>query len=123
MTQDTHPLPEAAGRLHVNIQLWLEDGEGEGFGSGRVRLLGLIHELGSLNKAAKLLGMSYRGAWGKIRKAERIFGAQLVEAAESKRDGCRLTPAGLELLTTFQAVYADVQAYALERAKVLLPKA
>ena len=103
----------------VHLQLWLEGENGEGFGRGRVELLKLVVELGSLSKAAKQLGMSYRGAWGKLKKAERIVGASLVEAAGTKREGYVLTPEGKELVRRFQQWYEDVESFANKRAAAL----
>ena len=103
----------------VHLQLWLEDENGEGFGRGRVELLKLVEELGSLSKAAKQLGMSYRGAWGKLKKAEHIVGAALVEASGTKREGYVLTPEGKELVRRFQQWYEDVESFANKRAAAL----
>lgn len=112
-------LQEVVEKKGVHLQLWLEDERGEGFGRGRVQLLRLIEERGSLSKAAKELGMSYRGAWGKLKKAERIAGVALVEASGTKRDGYSLTPEGRELVERFRQWYADVERYAEERAREL----
>lgn len=103
----------------VHLQLWLEGENGEGFGRGRVELLKLVEELGSLSKAAKQLGMSYRGAWGKLKKAEHIVGAALVEASGTKREGYVLTPEGRELVRRFQQWYEDVESFANKRAAAL----
>src|SRR4051812_18928003 len=47
----------------VTGSLWIEC-EGERFfGPGRVELLERIEETGSINKAAKQMGMSYKKAW------------------------------------------------------------
>ena len=112
-------LDEVVRRKGIHVQLWLEGEDGEGFGRGRVELLQLVDELGSLSKAAKQLGMSYRGAWGKIKKAERIAGETLVDASGTKRDGYSLTPAGRELVQRFQQWYADVESFAKKRAEAL----
>ena len=103
----------------VHLQLWLEGENGEGFGRGRVELLKLVEELGSLSKAAKQLGMSYRGAWGKLKKAEHIIGAALVEASGTKREGYVLTPEGKELVRRFQQWYEEVESFANKRAAAL----
>lgn len=115
----TVKLPSA---YRFQVQLWLENAEKDGFGSGRIRLLELIHELGSLNRAAKLLGMSYRGAWGKVKKAEQIMGVELVEAVGAKRDGYRLTAEGHSLVATYEQLFAEVEAFAIERAHELFNK-
>jgi len=50
----------------VTGSLWIEcDGE-RFFGPGRVELLERIEETGSINKAAKDMGMSYKKAWEMI---------------------------------------------------------
>ena len=112
-------LKNVVDKRGVHLQLWLEGENGEGFGRGRVELLKLVEELGSLSKAAKQLGMSYRGAWGKHKKAERIVGASLVEAAGTKREGYVLTPEGKELVRRFQQWYEDVESFANKRAAAL----
>ena len=51
---------------NVAGSLWIEC-EGERFfGPGRVELLQRIEETGSINKAAKAMGMSYKKAWEMI---------------------------------------------------------
>ena len=112
-------LKNVVDKQGVHLQLWLEGENGEGFGRGRVELLKLVEELGSLSKAAKQLGMSYRGAWGKLKKAEHIVGAALVEASGTKREGYVLTPEGKELVRRFQQWYEDVESFANKRAAAL----
>ncbi|WP_051211105.1 winged helix-turn-helix domain-containing protein [Runella zeae] len=43
--------------------LWIESKEGRFLGPGRVELLERISNTGSINKAAKEMGMSYKKAW------------------------------------------------------------
>lgn len=50
---DMEFLDEVVRRKGIHVQLWLEGEDGEGFGRGRVELLQLVDELGSLSKAAK----------------------------------------------------------------------
>ena len=47
----------------VTGSLWLECEGKRFFGPGRVELLQLIEETGSINKAARQMGMSYKKAW------------------------------------------------------------
>lgn len=115
MTQT--PIMSSLAKQQPHIQMWLEDASGEGFGCGRIGLLRLIHELGSLSRAAKQLGMSYRAAWGKIKKAEDILNVVLVESAGAKRDGYRLTASGHELIHLFEMWSQDVTCYAMKRAQ------
>lgn len=86
--------------MGVKVQFWLEkDGELI-LGKGRKELLSLLAELGSLRKAAKQLGISYRSAWGKIRKTEKLLGWPLVQNKEGSRR-LALTLQGAQLLDRF----------------------
>lgn len=47
----------------VSGSLWIECDNKRFFGPGRVQLLEGIEKTGSINQAAKLMGMSYKKAW------------------------------------------------------------
>ncbi|MGD9609810.1 MAG: winged helix-turn-helix domain-containing protein [Desulfovibrionaceae bacterium] len=107
---------EAVQRLHI----WLETKDGMLLGLGRIQLLELVEELGSLNKAAAAMGMSYRAAWGRMKQTETVIGAALVERSGPKK-GFQLTPLGHEVVRLFRAWHHDVEQYALERARDIFP--
>jgi len=66
--------------LHPRFKLWLSTEEAEGvFGDGKWRLLQGIEDYGSLKAAAESLGISYRKAWGDLKKAEKGLGVRLIE--------------------------------------------
>ena len=108
-----------AKATHIHLKLWLRHEKKILLGFGRAQLLRKIGELGSLKKAAEALGMSYRAAWGRIKRTEEAMGFALLEAADTKREGCRLSPAGREAVEAFLAWYEDVYSYALKRAENL----
>jgi molybdate transport system regulatory protein len=101
---------------HIYLKLWLQQENKILLGLGRAQLFKKIEELGSLKKAAESLGMSYRAAWGRIKRTEEAMGFAMLEAADTKREGCRLSPAGREAVDAFLAWHEDVYAYALKRA-------
>jgi len=101
---------------HIYLKLWLQHENKILLGLGRAKLLKKIEELGSLKKAAESFGMSYRAAWGRIKRTEEAMGFTLLTAADTKREGCRLSPAGREAVDAFLVWYEDVYAYALQRA-------
>ena len=113
----TAALQEATIRLH----LWLETSEGVFFGTGRALLLMKIEEYGSLKKAAEALGMSYRAAWGKIRKTEEVLGVRLIAQKGSKKGGHQLTEHGELLKDKYLMWFQDVERWALRRARELFP--
>ncbi len=63
--------------MKVRTKIWIDDDNDKViFGSGRVRMLEAIDRLGSMNKAAKELKMSYRALWGRIKSTEERLGGQ-----------------------------------------------
>ncbi len=99
--------------MELKFKVWLEK-NGEVIASnGKVGLLKLIDDLGSIQKAAQEYGMSYRHAWGMIQKMERRSGLKLVETQVGGKEGGRaqLTSKGREFLgqySTFQKGLAEI---------------
>jgi molybdate transport system regulatory protein len=72
-------------------------------GPGKVRLLQLIDETGSINRAAARMEMSYMRAWTLIRTVNRCFGSEVVSSSRGGRSGggARLTPLGKRIVTLY----------------------
>lgn len=91
--------------MDIKFKVWLEkDGEVL-VGNGKVGLLEMIDELGSIQKAAENYGMSYRHAWGMIQKIEKRAGRKFVETQVGGKDGgsAKLTPQGKEFLNNYKS--------------------
>jgi len=89
--------------MEVKFKVWVQK-EGEVVaGDGKVRLLRLIERHGSIQKAAQENGMSYRHAWGAIRKMEMRSGLKLVENHAGGRagGGARLTAPGRDFVARY----------------------
>jgi len=73
-------------------------------GSGRARLLELIDETGSIREAADSMGMSYRHAWGMLRKVSSAVGGEVVESVRGGSGGGRttLTTLGRRVLSEYR---------------------
>ena len=114
---------ESASRIGptMRMHLWFETSGGVVFGLGRLQLLRQVERCGSLKAAAESLGMSYRGAWGKIKSTEELIGQKLIERAASRRAGYHLTPFGQGMAKSFDEWYREVEAYALSRSREFLP--
>lgn len=67
---------------------------------GRMMLLEKIVETGSINQAAKLMHMSYKSAWSKIRSTEQHFQMKIVHSDKAR--GTSLTEAGQDLLDKYK---------------------
>lgn len=88
------------GKLQLRSSQWIVDEDDNiVIGKGRMELLAHIDATGSINQAAKLMKMSYKAAWSKIKATEKHLGANVVVA--DKKEGSRLTPEGRKLLAKF----------------------
>ncbi len=104
----------------VRLNLWLETEEGMLFGLGRAQLLEQIEKQGSLNKAAKELGMSYRAAWGRLKNTEDVLGDALVLKTRGRK-GCSLTPLGERVLEDYRQWAQEVENFAVMTARKSFP--
>ena len=59
-------------------------------------LLAAIQESGAIAQAARSVGLSYRHAWGQVKRAEALFGHPLVDAGRGR--GSTLTPLAEKLI-------------------------
>jgi molybdate transport system regulatory protein len=103
----------------MHLHLWLETEKGVFFGPGREELLESIERYGSLRKAAVELGMSYRAAWGKIKRTEEVLGLKLIDKAGSYKEGYRLTDTGKAMKEKFSRWRQEVEEDALEKARAI----
>ena len=90
--------------MKVQCKIWLEKNGGVAFAEGRRMLLEAVDRLGSLNAAAKELGMSYRAAWGKIKATEKVLGIKLLTVTTGGRGGggATLTPEARKLISKYK---------------------
>jgi molybdate transport system regulatory protein len=93
-------------KIKLKSRQWLEDGEGNIIiGEGRQRIFELIEKTGSINQTAKVMRMSYRGVWGKIKATEEHLNQKIV--LTERRHGSRLTEKGKELLNSYRQLKMD----------------
>ena len=69
-------------------------------GEGRMEIFENIEKTGSINQTAKIMKMSYKAVWGKIRATEEHMKTKLVAA--DRKEGSYLTEEGKELLKKYQ---------------------
>ena len=81
-------------------------------GGERIALLRAIDETGSISAAAKVAGLSYKGAWDAVQALNNLFERPLVIAAPGGRQGgaSQVTAAGQMLITAFEAAEAELRA-------------
>jgi molybdate transport system regulatory protein len=107
----------AEPQLGLGGSVWFQTGEQMLGGAARIALLAAIGENGSITRAAKAVGMSYKGAWDAIDAMNNLAGVPLVERAAGGKGGggTTLTPRGLRLIETWGAIEREHRRF-LERA-------
>ena len=77
----------------------------ETIGIGKIRLLQLVGETGSISAAARQMGMNYRRAWFLIDSMQSGFADPilLTERGGKGRGGASLTQLGFELINRYEA--------------------
>jgi molybdate transport system regulatory protein len=85
------------------------DGE-QALGPGKVRLLELIEQTGSISGAGRAMKMSYRRAWMLVDELNHMFQGLLVEARPggAKGGGARLTEAGGDVVRRYREIESNV---------------
>ena len=69
-------------------------------GEGRMKILEHVENTGSINQAAKMMRMSYKAVWSKIKYTEKHLNAKIVHS--DKKTGSRLTKEGKALLKKYR---------------------
>jgi molybdate transport system regulatory protein len=106
-----------AGRSSVNApvlkpRLRVVCGKNIALGPGKVELLALLVETGSLNEAARRLDMSYMRAWTLVNTMNECFREPVVAAERGGKrgGGMKVTETGRRAL----ALYQEMEAAALD---------
>ena len=104
---------------HLSIRIDLP-GVGS-IGPGKIRLLELVGETGSIRQAGLALRMSYARAWGLVRELNDMFGEPLVEATAGGRagGGATLTKRGQRVVSLYRTTEARAHRAALRQVSEL----
>lgn len=105
-------------KLRARFKLWLSTKDAEGvFGDGKWRLLKSIDTEGSLKAASQSLRISYRKAWGDLKKAQQCLNVPLVEKQRGGIQGGRttLTEQGKKWVSAYTGFRSDIEK-AVEKA-------
>lgn len=97
----------------VDGRVWV-DKAGEAFlGHGRVELLAVIDETGSISAAARAMGMSYKGAWQAVEAMNNLADTPLVERITGGKHGggTTLTEEGRRTVAMFRQVEEEYRRF------------
>ena len=105
--------------MKIKSKIWIENDEGILISEGRVQLLKLIEDTGSLNKAAQAMNLSYQKAWKLVDASNKAAKSPLIETHVGgiKGGGTILTPYGKSLIEIFEAINADCWIFLDEQLK------
>ena len=106
---------------NVRLTVRIDFGAERALGPGKIRLLEAIGKTGSISRAGRALGMSYRRAWLLIDDMNRCFRAPVVATQPGgvKGGGAALTPFGVALIENYRAIEAQAAAAAMPRLQAL----
>jgi len=101
--------------VKITGAIWIEnqDGTERFLGKGRIQLLELIIEHGSISKAAKVMEMSYKRAWDLITSMNSQATKPLVitQVGGKSGGGAIVTPEGLQAIEAYKSLQARFQAF------------
>jgi molybdate transport system regulatory protein len=119
---------KSTGAFSVLPRFRVMRGKEIAFGPGKMALLELVAETGSIGKAAKRMEMSYMRAWSLIQTMNACFKEPVIAAVRGghERGGAGLTATGQRVLKLYRQMEADgrkaVQADWRALQKLLQPK-
>ena len=99
--------------VFLDYKFWLQTKDGENvIGKGTHELIRQIKKEGSIQKAAEKMGISYRKAWGNIKKAEQLLGFSLVDKQRGGVGGGKtsISEEGEKLLSAFDELKVEFDA-------------
>ncbi|MFH1593829.1 MAG: LysR family transcriptional regulator [Candidatus Omnitrophota bacterium] len=105
--------------MQVRSKIWLEKDGKQIFGEGKSEIFKRIRKHGSINKAAKSMGISFRHAWSYITEVEKRLGKPLIERTKGGRGGggSGLTAYAAELVEKYDKLKRAVDSFADRKKK------
>jgi molybdate transport system regulatory protein len=87
-------------KLKLRSSQWIVDEHNKiVIGEGRAEILKNIEKTGSINQTAKVMKMSYKAVWSKIKATEKHLNTRIVHT--DRKEGSRLSREGKELLEKY----------------------
>jgi molybdate transport system regulatory protein len=88
-------------KLKLRSSQWIVDEHNNIIiGEGRAEILKNIEQTGSINQTAKVMKMSYKAVWSKIKATEKHLDTRIVHT--DRKEGSHLSREGKELLEKYR---------------------
>ncbi len=106
MMTDAPHSSSSAEPLELGGELWLRAGDQTLGGATRIALLAAIGDTGSITRAAKAVGLSYKAAWDAVDTMNNLAGEPLVARSTGGKGGggTTLTPRATSLIAAFRTI-------------------
>jgi len=93
-------------KLPTSFKIWLGGKRGHILGEGGACLLRSIERYGSISKAAKEIGISYRFAWNQLAEMEKTIGSPVIvrKRGGATRGGAELTGSARRMLLQYETM-------------------
>ena len=108
-------------KKEIRVRCWIDIDGVRFFGPGRAELLGLIDEEGSISRAAKRMGMSYKKAWAMVNEMNTQGTKPVVisQKGGDKGGGASLTENGRKIVSRYLNLTAKLDAVVEKNKEIL----
>jgi molybdate transport system regulatory protein len=108
-------------KKEIRIRCWIDVDGVKFFGPGPAELLELIEEVGSITKAAKKMGMSYKKAWDIVDEMNTRGQKPFVISRKGgdKGGGAALTETGKKVVSKYRSLTAKLNAIIKKNSEIL----
>jgi molybdate transport system regulatory protein len=105
------------------VRFRIDFAEHSSLGPGKIRLLEAIRDSGSLSKAARNIGMSYRRAWLLVESLRQSFREPVTVASTGGKDGggMLVTEFGDALIESYRQLERDLATLAARNFHAIIP--
>jgi len=110
------------GAFRVNGSLWIEGDGQRFFGPGPVELLELVERTGSISKAAKAMGMSYKKAWDIVARINSMTAEPFVITSIGGEDGggSTISAGAKEMITWYRELREKFRVFLEQESAALV---
>lgn len=99
-------------KKEIRFRCWVDVNGVRFFGPGRAELLNHIQQSGSISKAAKEMGMSYKKAWAMVEEMNTLSSTPLVTTHKGgkKGGGTEVTDTGKKITAAYEKLADKIAA-------------
>ena len=115
-------LPGGAYSDRIRARLWVVGADEHNYlGVGKVRLMELIDEMGSISQAARNLGMSYKRAWSLVEEINQVGRSPYVAKGVGGAGGghAELTEAGRHAVQQYRKLEQELAEFLVARSAAI----